>query len=238
MFSRKAARGVLLSVLVLTGGLASQVEADTIVLTPADDRRARRLLDPPDGMPDDFHLQFIGDLGGLDTVTLNLSEEERFAMEFALGALPGGAVILSSVLTLHLPVAPLPAMNSAEVHGYAGDGTVQGDDLFAENFLASFHPVVPSFDISIGSSFLQELLLAGEGFAGLALRNVTIPQGTFTLWNVDGPAATRPTLTIEYEVVPEPSTLVLVGCTLAVCGRRLRAARKDRGPRVPGCSQD
>jgi hypothetical protein len=145
--------------------------------------------------------------------------EERFAMEFDLDGLPEGATILSSSLTLHLPV--LPAMGqSSEIHGYAGDGTIQADDLSAVNFLTVFAPDALSIAIPIDAGFLQGLLMADESFAGFALRNVTDPSGVFTVWTVDGPAATDPTLTVEYDVVPEPGTLLLLGSALLMGARR------------------
>jgi hypothetical protein len=202
--------------------LPSYASAATMVLTPADDRRGLFNF----GLDTEFHLQIDG---GLDTVTFSPGAmpgtgfEERFALEFALGALPAGATIVSATLTLHLAVAP-GAMQSAEVHGYAGDGTVQATDLSVTNFLTVFHPNALSVDIEIHPGFVQDLVSADEDFAAFAIRNVTVPGGVFTVWTVDGPAATRPVLAIEYlerETIPEPGTLFLVGMTLATCGFRM-----------------
>jgi hypothetical protein len=221
-----SSRTLVMVVVVALGVIApallpSHASAASIVVTPDDDRRGIFTF----GLDTEFHLQING---GLDTVTFSpgpmpgLGFEERFALEFALGALPPGATILSTTLTLHLPVAP-GGMQSAEVHGYAGDGTIQASDLSTTNYLTVFHPNALSIDISIDPGFLQDLLSAGEGFAGFAIRNVTVPGGVFTVWTVDGPAATEPTLAIEYleaTVVPEPGTLLLVGTALATSAMR------------------
>jgi hypothetical protein len=206
--------------------LPSHASAATILLTPADDRRGLFNF----GLDTEFHLQ---NDDGLATVTYSpgpmpgLGFEERFALEFALGALPAGATIVSSTLTLQLPVLP-GGMQSAEVHGYAGDGTIQGADLSNTNFLTVFQPNLLTIDIPIEAGFLQGLLSVGESFAGFAIRNVTVPGGVFTVWTVDGPAATAPTLAIEYvdgSTVPEPATLILVGTALAAGASRLRRRR-------------
>jgi hypothetical protein len=225
---------------VLLGTIApalppSDASAASIVLTPDDDRRGLFV----EGLDTEFHLQING---GQDTVTFNpgpmpgMGFEERFALEFALGALPAGATIVSSTLTLHLPVLPGGGMQTAEVHGYAGDGTIQGADLSTTNFLTVFHPDALSIVIPIDAAFLQGLLSAGEGFGGFAIRNVTVPGGVFTVWTVDGPAATEPTLAIEYlenSAVPEPATLLMVGTALAAGGLRMgrRQRRAAFGPK-------
>ena len=204
----------------------SEVSAASIVLTPVDDRRGLFNF----GLDTEFHLQING---GQDTVTLSpglmpgTGFEERFAMEFALGGLPPGATIVSAMLTLHLPVM-FGGMQSADVHGYAGNGTIQGSDLSITNYLTTFHPGALSIDISIDPIFLQGLLTAGEDFAGFAIRNVTIPGGVFVVWTVDGPAATDPTLAIDYTsdtAIPEPATLLLLGTAMTACGISLRRRR-------------
>lgn len=198
--------------------LPSDADAAAILLTPTHDQRGIFNF----GLDTEFHLQIDG---GQDTVTFSPGPmpgtgfEERFAMEFDLSLVPAGAAITSTTLTLHLPVLP-GMVQSSDIHGYAGNGTVEGEDLSVENFLTTFQPNALTVNIPIDPGFLQGLLLADEDFAGFALRNVTVPSGVFTLWTVDGPAATDPTLEIEYAVVPEPSTLLLVGTALAACGRR------------------
>jgi hypothetical protein len=114
------------------------------------------------------------------------------------------------------------------VHGYAGDGTIQGSDLSFTNYLSTFHPGPLAIDISIAPLFLQGLLAAGEDFAGFDVRNVTVQGGVFVVWTVDGPAATDPTLAIEYvddTAIPEPATLLLLGTAMTACGISLRRRR-------------
>lgn len=224
MSSKRTLRGLLLSLSLLTLGLPADATADAILITPTADRRGLFNF----GLDTEFHLQIDG---GPDTVTLQEGNfEERFALEFALAALPADALITAATLTLHLTGDPIPGPNSAEVHGYAADGTIQAADLSVDNLLTGFLPLAPSFDIGLGTLFLQNLVLAGEDFAGFTLRNVTMGGGVFNVWSSEAVAANRPTLTVEYEVtpVPEPGTFVLLGTALAVCGRRAfaRSSRK------------
>lgn len=204
--------------------LPSWSSAASIVLTPADDRRGLFNF----GLDTEFSLQTDDGLATVTYVTGPLPGtgfEERFALEFALGALPLGATIVSATLTLHMPVLPAMVMQSSEIHGYAGDGVVQGADLSSTNYLTLFHPNALTMHIPIDVGFVQDLIDAGEDFAGLALRNVTMPNGVFTVWTVNGPAATAPTLTLEYDespIVAEPSTLLLLGSALVAGGRWAR----------------
>ena len=63
--------------------------------------------------------------------------EERAALEFALGGVPVDAVVSSATLALSIPVALL-ALDTAELHGYTGDGVITAADLTLNNPLTTF----------------------------------------------------------------------------------------------------
>ena len=209
-------------VLFCAMALPTSSHAALISITPSDDRRGIDAF--LDGTFD--ALQFDP---GQNTVTLSMFFEERAALEFSLAALPADALIVASTLTLHLPVLPAVA-NSADVHGYAGDGTVQVADLDTTNSLTNVAVNALSVSVPIPTTFLQGLLDADEGFAGFVLRNVTVPTGVFSIWTIDaaGQEAFFPTLEIEYESaqVPEPSAVLLLAAGLAVCGGRVFRSRR------------
>lgn len=206
--------GVLAAALV--AGFSARADAALILITPTDDARGI------DGLLDGNFSCCVDP--GLVAVTLNMSFEERVALEFALVGLPSDATITSATLTLHAAVAPLPVPNFADVHGYAGDGTIAAADMTVSNFLTGFTVNgAGQIDISIDPLFIQALLTADEDFAGFMLRNVTVPTGVITLWTSDsGFPQFTPTLALEYEVVPEPSSLLLLGTALTLAARSAR----------------
>jgi len=111
-------------------------------------------------------------------------------------------------------VAPV-VVNTAQVHGYAGNGVITAADLTLENPLTEFQVgAAASVVIPIDASFIQDLLIAGEAYAGFSLRNVTVPSGVFTFWTVDSWFEQfNPVLELEVDetrVVPESGSIVLV----------------------------
>lgn len=221
MNTRRTLTRILLALAMLAGvTLGAPADAATLVIMPTDDDRGI------DGMLTGNFLCCQLD-SGQATVTLSPFFEERAALEFALAGLPSGATITAATLTVHVPAVPLPAApNFADVHGYAGDGTITAADLIVSNLVASFQVnVAGPIDIALDPAFIQGLLTADADFAGFMLRNVTNPSGVFSIWTVDSLAPQyNPYITIDYtidhQLVPEPSSLLLVATALALGARR------------------
>jgi hypothetical protein len=211
--------GVLAATLV--AGFSARADAALISITPtADGRGLDSFLD------ENFTCCMDG---GFLVATRNMSFEERIAIEFALGALPSDATITSATLTLHATGAPLPVIpNFADVHGYAGDGAITVADMTVSNLLTTFAVNgAGQVDISLDPGFIQGLLTADEDFAGFMLRQATVPSGVLSFWSSDsGFEEFFPTLALEYDVVPEPSTLLLFGTALTLLARRVRRYRR------------
>jgi hypothetical protein len=200
-------------------GVARNASATTITLFPDDDRRGIDAF-----LSGNFVLQ--ADMGTA-TVTRTMSQEERAAMEFALAPIPAGSTILSATLKLFLTVMPAVVPQTAEVHGYVGDGVVSATDLPTTNFLTSFNVNALSVSTPIPVAYLQTLLDGGDSFFGLVLRNVTMPSGVFEIWTMDSGFEDRfPRLEVEIDtVVPEPASIILLGSALLLGRRRLGACR-------------
>lgn len=208
----RLARMVFLAALFI-GGASAKADAALILITPTDDDRGIDSF-----LDGNFMCCQLDD--GHATVTRNAFFEERVGLEFALASLPAAAVVTSATLTLYFPT-PIATPNTADVHGYAGNGTIDDDDLTVSNLLTSFAVGAPlSVDIAIPITFIQALLNADEDFAGFMLRNMTVPSGVFTIWTVDsGFDEFNPTLAIQYELVPEPGSLLLLGTALILGAR-------------------
>jgi len=221
-------RSRVLAGLVIVGALfPARATAASIPIFPTDDDRGIDAL-----LNGNFLCCQLD--AGQATVTLT-TFEERAALEFALAGIPTDAFITSATLTLFFPVAP-PVVNTAQVDGYAGDGAITAADLTLENPLTEFQVgAAASVIIPIDASFIEDLLLAGEAYAGFSLRNVTVPSGVFTFWTVDsGFEQFNPVLEVEVEetrAVPEPASIVLVTTALVACAGRRRRAHSRLGDR-------
>ncbi len=211
---------VLLGLVIVGALFPTRAAAITITIFPTDDDRGI------DGLFDGNFLCCQLDIGTA-TVT-RTTFEERAALEFLLPVLPIDAVITSATLTLFIPVAPA-VVNTAQVHGYAGDGEITAEDLTLESPLTEFQVgAMGSVVIPIDASFIQVLLMPDDAYAGFSLWNVTVPSGVFTFATVDsGFEQFNPVLKLEVDetrVVPEPGSIVLVTSALAAaCAARRRA---------------
>ena len=170
------------------------------------------------------------------------ASEERTGVEFQLGTIPTGSIIDSVSLSLS-PLGQglnigLGAGEASEVHGYAGDGVIQVEDLMDSIAVGSI--VGPTANgtlmVALSTNWLQTLVDSGTPFAGLMFKGV--PGAIAVTYNFDSafggvPLAERPTLIVEHHangVVPEPSTVILftTGLVLAAC-RRIRRSPQSSG---------
>jgi hypothetical protein len=136
---------------------------------------------------------------GLGCVNNNGYTSFRTAFEFSLSALPAGATINTATLTVSL--SNFEGQRAVEVHGYAGDGTVQLAD-FAVDGLVGSASVDPSgtqlvnFDVT---SFVADLVVRGETFAGFDVREEPANGSNFIVMWLDGVASGfLPLLSIAY----------------------------------------
>jgi len=146
----------------------------------------------------------------------------RFALEFDISALPGGATVNSA--TLYLRVAN-GTIGPTTLAGYLGDGTITLADMTAGADVVSFTPADFSLHGYDVTAFIQGMYGSGD-WAGFSARQN--PLGTTSaFW--DGPQDSEyPRLSIDYTVrsssIPEPASLALLGLGLA----GLAAVRRRR----------
>ena len=163
------------------------------------------------------------------------ASEERTAAEFPLGALLFGSIVDSVALRLYPQGLStnlgLSASEISEIHGYAGDGVIQVADLM--DALAVGSIVGPTANgpvtVVLSPGWLQGLVDSSSPFAGLMFKGVPGPVAvvyTFDAAFAAVPLAERPTLIVDYHegapVIPEPSTLILVGSGVALSAFRKR----------------
>ena len=126
----------------------------------------------------------------------------RTAFEFDLSSLPSGATINSVQLVMDL--TNWEGMRTIEVHGYTGDGTIDGTAGladFARNGLLVTTSVSPTgtqrltLDVT---SFVVGLAVNGETFAGFNVREDT-DGSNFLVMNLEGVSiGVLPQLSIEF----------------------------------------
>lgn len=167
-----------------------------------------------------------------------MASEERSGVEFPLVmTIPTGSVIDSVTLRLS-PLSQnigLGAGEAGAVHGYAGDGVIDPEDLNDSTLVASLVGPTPDgpLTVTLPASWFQSVVDAGSPFAGLMFKGV--PGSTAVTYNFEAafsgvPVDDRPTLTVEYHAdetpaIPEPGTMTLLGSALALAAIRRRPVR-------------
>jgi hypothetical protein len=230
-----------------------QGDASTISITAAVSDRGSDLF-PRDGSFD----QLFADSSVMQVTTPPSGDpgsEERVAIEFALAGIPIGSII--DAVTLRLTPQGnnanlgLSASESAEVHGYAGNGTIELADLMMINLVGMLAGAPPDGPVSTSllATWLQGLVDGSSPFAGMMFKGVDGPApvtmgfaGTFN----GIPVASRPTLTVDYHAsdemgpVPEPATMILVasGMVATLGARRRRRQPPDVANPKRGGSED
>jgi hypothetical protein len=210
--------------IVLAGWLLpAPAGAALLTIAPADDDRGSDTL-PLDGV---FTCCLFDP--GSATVTLGPGSEEALGLEFDISGIPANALITS--VTLNLFASNMSSADVALLHGYAGNGVVEGVDLGVSNQLFSFN--VPAnvnqapLALNIAPLFIQDLIDGGVGYAGFTLRNTTPGGGVFSVNTSDwGDTSVHPSLAIEFQAIPEPATLFLLGAGLMTVSLRLRRRRR------------
>ena len=128
----------------------------------------------------------------------------RTAFEFSLSGLPTGSTINSANLTMDL--RNFEGTRSMQVHGYAGDGTVQLSDFALDGIVGtvSVGPVGTqrlTFDVT---SFVAGLVASGQTFAGFNVREEPANTQNFVVMFLELAGGFLPRLSITFSKVDSP----------------------------------
>jgi hypothetical protein len=133
-----------------------------------------------------------------------------------LGA-PGDVVVSSAILTVRLGAFNINNnLLLTQVRGYVGDGVVEFADLagpttLLDTYVFDFNQSAYSADVT---AFLQQILDAGDPYAGLHLRRDTLDvSGNYGIPRFGQP--NEPRIDVTFTVVPEPASAALLGLGLA-----------------------
>ena len=135
-------------------------------------------------------------------------QQSRVAFEFDISAIPSGSQINSADLQICISVPNDPGARQIELHGYAGNGTLELAD-YAEDNLIDSRTLLPgegspsvSFDFS---SFLGSELANAETFVGFNLREEPPPPTNPIIMRA--PCSVPNTLVINVDFSSAPTTL-------------------------------
>lgn len=162
------------------------------------------------------------------------TSEGRFAIEFDIRGIPEQAVISAAVLRLVEVVDGWGQPTHIQMHGYAGDGVIDGNDMVQTNLLYE--------DISDGllgaveldvATFVGALRTQGAEFVGFSFREVEgFQMNYYQVWSrsaapsASWPHAEPPSLAVSFAVVPELSTYAMALAGLACGGFSMWRRRK------------
>ena len=145
--------------------------------------------------------------------------EHRLALEFDASEIPSESIIKSATLGLTAGAFGGPGVTPEwdfVLHGFVGDGTVELSDLTVSNPILppiTFDGETPTDLRADVTAFTQLLVDENNDHAGFMLAASSLPEIAFVITFFGNESLTpedRPTLTIDYEAIPEPSTLALL----------------------------
>lgn len=153
-----------------------------------------------DSGPQDGVFDYL-DAGNLGSVSNNGWTSYRTAFEFSLSSLPVGWTINSIKLTMSLD--NFDGTRAVQVHGYAGDGTVQLNDLSRDGLVgtASIDPSGAHTVILDVTSFVAGLVANGGTFAGFNIREAPANTSNFLIMRL-GAMPYDPKLSITLQPPP------------------------------------
>jgi PEP-CTERM motif len=221
---------------LLAFGVPGSVSGASITLAAVDADRGSGLFPGPitNLFDNDNAIAILAPPSDVDPMLL--PSHERGGVEFAFAGIPAGASITSATLFLTLVPSGISAGDTAEVHGFTGNGVIDLADLNVVNPVGSFSGPLPgdmTFGVAIDPGFVQSLLDTNSGFAGFMVQGLGTPGNdvVFAFWGTsftvppeDRPPA--PELQIEFQpAVPEPGTLLLLGTSVGLLLSRRKLLR-------------